>query len=74
VVDFPNAVPGNQLRSQSVDRGEVKDLRVTLLKSKPPATRVVLDLKTAQSYQIFPYGRTVIIKVMGSAGCGFGSN
>lgn len=65
-VDFPNAVPGNQLRSQSVDLGEVKDLRVTLLKSTPPATRVVLDLKTAQSYQIFPYGRTVIIKVMGS--------
>jgi hypothetical protein len=66
VVDFPNAVPGNQLRSQSIDQGEVKDLRVGLLQSKPPVTRVVLDLKTAQSYQIFPYGRTVIIKITGS--------
>jgi AMIN domain len=65
VVDFPNAVPSNQLRSQSVDQGEVKDLRVGLLQSKPPVTRVVLDLKSAQSYQLFPYGRTVIIKVMG---------
>ena len=67
VVDFPNAVPSSQLRSQSVDRGEVKDLRVGLFQSKPPVTRIVLDLKSAQSYQIFPYGRTVIIKVMGGA-------
>lgn len=65
VVDFPNAVPGSQLRSQSVDRGEVKDVRVGLFQSKPPVTRVVLDLKTAQSYQVFPYGRTVMIKVTG---------
>ena len=41
VVDFPNAVPGNQLRSQSVNRGEVKDVRVGLFQSKPPVTRVV---------------------------------
>ncbi len=66
VVDFPNTIPSNQLRSQSVDQGEVKDLRVGLLQSKPPVTRLVLDLKTAQSYQIFPYGRTVMIKVMAS--------
>jgi len=66
VVDFPNAVPGSQLRSQSVNRGEVKDLRVGLFQSRPPVTRVVLDLKTAQSYQIFPNGRTVIIKVLGT--------
>jgi len=43
VVDFPNAVPGNQLRSQSVNREEVKDLRVGLFQSRPPVTRVVLD-------------------------------
>src|SRR5215469_6625921 len=68
VVDFPNATPSNQVRNQSVDRGEVKDVRVGLFQSKPPVTRVVLDLKTARSYQIFPYGRTVMIKVMGEAG------
>lgn len=65
VIDFPNAVPGNQLRSQSVDRGEVKDVRVGLFQGKPPVTRIVLDLKAAQSYQVFPNGRTVIIKVLG---------
>src|SRR6202043_2563346 len=65
VIDFPNAVPSNQLRSQSVDRGEVKDVRIGLFQGKPPITRIVLDLKSAQSYQVFPSGRTVIIKVMG---------
>jgi hypothetical protein len=63
VVDFPNAVPGAELRNQSVDRGEVKDVRVGLFQSKPPVTRIVLDLKSAQSYQIFPSGRTVMIKI-----------
>jgi antitoxin (DNA-binding transcriptional repressor) of toxin-antitoxin stability system len=67
VIDFPNAVPGNQLRSQSVDQGEVKDVRIGLFQAKPPVTRLVLDLRTAQSYQVFPSGRTVIIKVMGGA-------
>jgi hypothetical protein len=66
VVDFPNAVPGSQLRSQSVNRGQVKDVRIGLFQAKPPITRLVLDLKTAQSYQIFPYGRTVMIKVIGA--------
>jgi antitoxin (DNA-binding transcriptional repressor) of toxin-antitoxin stability system len=65
VVDFPNAVLSPQVRSQSVDRGEVKDVRVGLFQAKPPITRVVLDLKAARSYQVFPYGRTVMIKVVG---------
>ncbi len=67
VVDFPNAVPGSGLRSQSVYQGEVKDLRVGLFQAKPPITRVVLDLNSPQAYQVFP-GRTVIIKVTGSGG------
>jgi AMIN domain-containing protein len=67
VLDFPNAVPGNQLRSQSVNRGAVKDVRVGLFTSNPPVTRIVLDLNSAQSYQIFPAGRTVIVKLSGGA-------
>jgi hypothetical protein len=67
VVDFPNAVPSGQLRSQSIDRADVKSLRVGLFQAKPPITRVVLDLKSARSYQIFPNGRTVMIKVTGDA-------
>jgi hypothetical protein len=67
VVDFPNSVPGTALRNQSVNLGQVKDVRFGLYQSKPPVTRLVLDLKSAQSYQIFPYGRTVMIKVLGTA-------
>ena len=66
VIDFPNSRPSDQVRSQSVDRGEVKDVRVGLFQSKPPVTRVVLDLKSAQNFQVFPYGRTVMIKVTGA--------
>jgi len=67
VVDFPNAVPSSHVRSQSIERGEVKDVRVGLFQAKPPVTRVVLDLRSARSYQIFPNGRTVMIKVTGNA-------
>ena len=63
VVDFANAVPGTQLRNQSVNRGEVKSVRVSLFSSKPPVTRVVFDLRGPQHYQVFPYGRTVMVKV-----------
>jgi len=67
VIDFPNAVPGTLVRSQSIDRADVKDVRVGLFQARPPITRVVLDLKSAHSYQIFPYGRTVMVKVTGNA-------
>src|ERR1700756_4962432 len=40
VIDFPNAVPGSQLRNQSVNRGEVKDVRIGLFQSRPPLTRL----------------------------------
>jgi len=63
VVDFPYAVPGSQLRNQTVNRGEVKTVRVGLFATNPPVTRVVVDLSGPQSYQIFPSGRTVMIKV-----------
>jgi AMIN domain len=66
VIDLPNAVPGPRVRSQSVYRGDVKDVRVGLFQSNPPVTRIVLDLTSAQPYQVFPYGRTVMIKVQGS--------
>jgi hypothetical protein len=66
VIDIPNATPGGQLRSQSIDRGEVKDVRVGLFRSNPPVTRLVLDLKSAQNYQVFPDGRKIIVKVIGS--------
>jgi hypothetical protein len=67
VVDFPNAVPGAQLRNQAINRAQVKSLRVGLFSAKPPVTRIVLDLNGPQHYQVFPDGRTVIVKI-GSPG------
>ncbi|MFZ0760915.1 MAG: AMIN domain-containing protein [Candidatus Sulfotelmatobacter sp.] len=66
VVDFVNSVPGAQLRSQTVNRAEVKSLRVGLFSSDPPVTRIVFDLHGPQPYQVFPEGRTVIVKVGGN--------
>jgi hypothetical protein len=63
VVDFPNAVPAAELRNQSLKRDDVKSVRVALYSAKPPVTRVVFDLNGPQPYQIFPSGRTVLIKL-----------
>ena len=65
VVDFVNAAPGAQLRGQAVNREEVRSLRVGLFSKNPPVTRVVLDLNGPQHYQVFPSGRTVIVRVGG---------
>lgn len=67
VVDFPGAVPGSSLHNMAVNRGDVKGVRVGLFASNPPVTRVVLDLNSPSPYQLFPSGRSVIVKV-GSAG------
>jgi len=70
VIDFPNAMPSGALHSQSVDIGQVKDVRVGLFRSTPPVTRIVLDLRSSQSFQVFPYGRTVMIKIVNAAASG----
>jgi AMIN domain len=67
LVDFVKATPGAGLRGQAVNRGEVKDLRVGLFSADPPVTRIVVDLNGPQPYQVFPSGRTTIVKI-GAAG------
>jgi AMIN domain-containing protein len=63
VLDFANAEPGTSLRNVAVSRGEMKAVRVGLFRANPPVTRVVLDLKSPQQYQLFPSGNTVIVKL-----------
>ena len=67
VVDFVNARPSAELRNRSVNRAEVKNLRVGLFSADPPVTRIVLDLNGPQSYQLFPAGKTIMLKI-GSGG------
>ena len=62
VIDFPGAFPASTLHSLSVARGQVKGVRVGLFASNPPVTRIVVDLKTPQQYDLFPVGNTVIVK------------
>ena len=66
VVDFPGTVPGPGLHNVAVNRGDVKGVRVGLFSSSPPVTRVVLDLNSPSPYQLFPSGRSVIVKLDGA--------
>ena len=68
VIDFPQAVPGPQLRALPVNQGQVKGVRTGLLSANPPVTRVVVDLKSRQEFQLFPSNRSVIVKIPGGAG------
>jgi len=68
VVDFPQTTPSAQLHNQKLDREEIKGVRVGLFSANPPVTRVVFDLQGPQPFQIFPEGRTVIVKLGGEAG------
>ena len=65
VLDFPNALPGTALHPIAVNRGDVKGVRTGLFSAKPPVTRVVLDLESAQGYQVFASGNRVIVKLSG---------
>lgn len=61
VIDFPNTLPGPELRSQAINRGKVKGVRVGLFTAHPPVTRVVVDLETPQPYQIRPSGNSILV-------------
>jgi len=64
VLDFPNALPGSDLHNQTINRGGVNGIRVGLFSQNPPVTRVVIDLKSAQRYRIYPSGKTVLVKLL----------
>lgn len=65
VIDLPNAVPGATVRNFTLNRGEIKAVRVARFSENPPTTRVVVDLKSAQQYQLFPSGNALIVKLSG---------
>lgn len=54
VIDIPGTVPGSALRAISVNRNEVKRVRVGLFSTTPPVTRIVLDLSSPPQYRIVP--------------------
>ena len=56
VIDIPMTVPGPALRNLPVNRGGVKQVRVSLFSTTPAVTRLVVDLRQPQGYQIVPNG------------------
>ncbi|MGH9530674.1 MAG: AMIN domain-containing protein [Terriglobales bacterium] len=74
ILDFPGAVPARGLHTLEINRGDVKDARIGLFSSNPPVTRVVLDLKSAQPYELFPSGNTVVVKFGSNAAVGVEAN
>jgi uncharacterized protein YwbE len=54
VIDIPGAIPGFGLRTLTVNRNEVKRVRVGLFSTDPPVTRIVLDLNAPEWYRITP--------------------
>jgi AMIN domain len=63
VIDFPNAMPGRDLRGILARHGELKGVRVGLFENNPPTTRIVLDLNSPDSFQILPSGNTIVVKL-----------
>jgi hypothetical protein len=64
ILDFPNAQPATDLRTKLLNQGDIKGYRVARFSENPPTTRVVIDLNSPQHYQIFPDGKTVIVRLM----------
>jgi hypothetical protein len=63
IVDFPGALPAAELRALQVNRGALKAVRAGLFFSNPPITRVVLDLREPQSYQISTTGNAIVVEL-----------
>jgi hypothetical protein len=63
VVDFPGALPASALRALKVNRGPLKGIRSGLFFNNPPITRIVLDLREPQSYQISPIPNGVVVRL-----------
>src|SRR5690242_8026545 len=63
VIDFPGALPSNELRGFVVKQAGVRAVRVGLFASNPPRTRVVIDLDHPMQYQVLPSGNSVLVKL-----------
>ena len=68
VVDFPDALPSAGLHNVLVNRGNLRDIRVGLLSTNPPVTRVVLDLTSPTQYRVSPSGNTIVVKLDDESG------
>jgi hypothetical protein len=66
IVDFPDTVPGPALHDVHLHRADVRGVRVGLFSAHPPVTRVVVDLNSRPQFELFPSGKSVIVKLTGN--------
>ncbi len=67
VVDIPNARLVGRQHSITVNEGGLKSVRVGRFQSDPPVTRVVLDLASAQNFELVPQGNNKVLVKLNSA-------
>jgi AMIN domain len=63
VIDIPNTTPAATLRGITLNRGEVKGVRVSLFSATPPVTRIVVDLNSPQTYRVVPNAAGLLVSL-----------
>ena len=63
VIDLVNAVPESRTRDIPVHAADLNMVRMARYQSDPPTTRVVLDLKSPQDFQLASMSDTLIVKL-----------
>jgi type IV pilus assembly protein PilQ len=62
VIDIPNSVPAAK-RLIAVNNKEIKSIRMARYSLNPPATRIVVDLASAQDYELANAGNRVTVRL-----------
>jgi type IV pilus assembly protein PilQ len=62
VLDVPNAIPA-AAHTLAVHGDTVKDVRMARYQTKPPVTRIVVDLAHAQDYALVPDGNRLTLQL-----------
>ena len=65
VIDLPDAMPGVALHHLGINEGSIKGVRASLYSTKPPVTRIVVDLISPQWYRIAPDASGLLVTVGG---------
>jgi type IV pilus assembly protein PilQ len=68
VVDLANAVPEGRNKTIAVNSGDVKTIRISRYQLYPPVTRVVIDLASAQDFELTPSANKLRVKLHPATG------
>jgi type IV pilus assembly protein PilQ len=63
VIDLANATPMGRNKTIEVNSGDVKSIRVARYQLNPPVTRVVIDVASAQDFELAPAANRLKIKL-----------